>query len=332
MTRLDEVGEFGLIDLIVRHPSLNDGRVIKGIGDDCAVIDTGGAEATLATVDTMVEGIHFDLSGCSPEGLGAKLLAVNLSDIAAMGGIAHTALLTISAAPDSDATIIERLVGGLKASGARHNVQLAGGDTTSTRGPLVLSLTLLGSCPENQVVYRSGARVGDFVYVTGTPGDSAAGLQIQSDAGYVSGEDREYLLRRHHRPEPRVQTGRRLAEDAVASAMIDVSDGLAADLRHICVASGVDMVIEPQALPASESLRAYCQKGGLDPVDAVLEGGEDYELAFTSRSEFASDWSQECRLSYIGRVVEGNGVVYVGDGDSIRPYEIKGFDHFTKGQ
>ena len=329
--RLSDLGEFELIDLITHHQPDAHGRLLKGIGDDCAVIDGGGNSATLITVDTMVEGVHFSLETSTPEGLGAKLLAVNLSDIAAMGGTPTEVFLAISASPDSDATIIERMGGGLQASGARFGVQWAGGDTTATDGPLVLSLTAVGACPVDEVVYRSGAVPGDAVYVTGTPGDSAAGLAVSKGVDGVTPAYREMLLRRHLRPEPRVEAGRDLSTRKVASSMIDVSDGLGGDLRHICRASGGDMVIDPDRLPISEALGAFCDTSGQNPIDMVLGGGEDYELAFTTcKHNFAVEASFECRLSYIGTVTEGVGEVRIGTVGSSQRYEKKGFDHYSR--
>ncbi len=328
---MKDLGEFKLIDLIaLRQPEAH-GRLLRGIGDDCAVISGEGELASLVTVDTMVEGSHFDVRTSKPEGIGAKLLAVNLSDVAAMGGTPCEVFLAISAAPDFDADFIERVINGLQSYGLRFGVQLAGGDTTSTAGPLVLTLTLIGTCPGNQVVYRSGAKPGDSVFVTGTPGDSGAGLLIsQGSSPGLSGRDRKYLLRRHHRPEPRVDVGRKLASDNVATAMIDVSDGLGADLRHICQQSQVDVVIDPALLPVSDALTAFCEASKVDPVDMVLSSGEDYELTFTARSgDFCADWDAECRLTYIGRVVSGSGLTRIGSDEENQVYDKEGFDHFS---
>jgi len=331
MTRLKDLGEFKLIDLIAHHQPAAHGRLLRGIGDDCAVIGGEGDIVTLVTVDTMVEGSHYDVHTSTPEGIGAKLLAVNLSDVAAMGGTPCEMFLAISASPDFDADFIERVVSGLQAYGLRFGVQLAGGDTTSTTGPLVLTLTLIGSCRRDEVVYRSGAVPGDSVFVTGTPGDSGAGLQLSQGAlPDLSGRDRKYLLRRHHRPEPRVEAGRNLASGSVATAMIDVSDGLGADLGHICRQSQVDVVIDPALLPVSEALAAFCEARNADPVDIVLSSGEDYELAFTARSgDFCTDWDAECRLTYIGRVVSGSGLTRVGSVEENQVYDKEGFDHFS---
>jgi thiamine-monophosphate kinase len=239
--------------------------------------------------------------------------------------------LAISASPDFDADFIERVINGLQAYGLRFGVQLAGGDTTSTSGPLVLTLTLIGTCPRDEVVYRSGAKPGDSVFVTGTPGDSGAGFLIsQGSSPGLSGKDRKYLIRRHHRPEPRIGVGRKLASDRVATAMIDVSDGLGADLRHICQQSQVDVVIDPALLPVSDALAAFCEASNSDPVDMVLSSGEDYELAFTTRSgDFCTDWDAECRLTHIGRVVPGSGLTRIGSDEENQVYDKKGFDHFS---
>lgn len=332
MTRLNELGEFELIDLIAHHQPAEHGRLLKGIGDDCAVIAGDGDSVTLVTVDTMVEGAHFDVRTSTPEGIGAKLLAVNLSDVAAMGGSPEEAFLAISVSPEYDADVIERMISGLQAYAARFGVQLAGGDTTSTSGPLVLTLTLVGSCRRGEVVYRSGAKPGDSVYVTGTPGDSGAGLLLSQGArAELTREHRTYLFRRHHRPEPRVSAGRKLASEGVATAMIDVSDGLAADLRHICQQSKVDVLIDPARLPISDALSAFCAASGLDPVEMALSSGEDYELAFTAPSrDFCTDWDAECRLTYIGKVLPGTGHTRIGSEKENEIYAKAGFDHFRR--
>jgi thiamine-monophosphate kinase len=330
LTLLKDLGEFELIDLIAHHVPSASGRLLQGIGDDCAVIAGEGDLATLVTVDTMVEGVHFDLTTSTPEGLGSKLLSVNLSDVAAMGGQAREAFLAISAPPDFDAHIIERLAGGIQATGTRFGVQIAGGDTTSTTGPLVLSLTLIGSCPQAEVVYRSGARPGDSVFVTGTPGDSAAGLLLAQDFDGFDNTHKTHLLRRHHRPEPRISVGRELAEKRIASSMIDVSDGLAADLKHICNRSSVDMIVDPTKLPISDSLNVFCEDRKLNATELALTGGEDYELAFTtSNPDFASEVDGECRLTYIGQVIQGPGLVRIGSKGQNQVFEKKGFDHFS---
>jgi thiamine-monophosphate kinase len=330
LTRLKDLGEFELIDLITHQVPSASGRLLQGIGDDCAVIIGERDVATLVTVDTMVEGIHFDLSTSTPEGVGSKLLAVNLSDIAAMGGLPYEAFLAISAPAEFDANVIERIAGGIQANGARFGVQIAGGDTTSTRGPLVLSLTLIGACARDEAVYRSGARPGDLIYVTGTPGDSAAGLMLAQDSKGFDSAHRNQLLRRYHRPEPRISVGRELASKRIATSMIDVSDGLGADLRHICKLSGVDIIVNPTHLPVSDSLVAFCEARGLDPAEFALAGGEDYELVFTTgKSDSSLVLEAECQLTYIGQVISGPGSVRVGSEVQNEVYEKKGFDHFS---
>ncbi|MEE2754045.1 MAG: thiamine-phosphate kinase [Candidatus Latescibacterota bacterium] len=329
MTRLKDLGEFELIDLITHQVPSASGRLLQGIGDDCAVIIGERDVATLVTVDTMVEGIHFDLSTSTPEGVGSKLLAVNLSDIAAMGGLPYEAFLAISAPAEFDANVIERIAGGIQVNGARFGVQIAGGDTTSTRGPLVLSLTLIGACARDEVVYRSGARPGDSIYVTGTLGNSAAGLLLARDSKGFDSAHRTQLLRRHNRPEPRVSVGRELASKRIATSMIDVSDGLGADLRHVCKLSGVDMIVDPTCLPVSDSLVAFCEARGLNPAEFALTGGEDYELAFTTgKSDPSLVLEAVCPLTCIGKVMSGPGSVRVGSEVQNEVFKKKGFDHF----
>ena len=195
MDRFKDIGEFGFIDRIAAHAQRN--RVLCGIGDDCAVMAAGQARVRLVTVDAMVEGIHF-VPQAPPEGVGYKLLAASLSDVAAMGGKPMDAVVAVSASGDCDAGYVERIYNGLFACADRFDVAVVGGDTTRTSGALVLSLTLTGEMARDQVCYRSGAQVGDVVYVSGTLGDAAGGLGVVLGDVDLPGEVRTALLQRHY--------------------------------------------------------------------------------------------------------------------------------------
>lgn len=326
MSELRDLGEFPMIDRIAAHGLARSEGVVKGIGDDCAVLSSDPESVLLVTTDTFVEGIHFIVANTAPEGLGYKLLAVSLSDVAAMGGTPRDAVLAVSAPGAFDAGYLERVFDGLFACGLRFGVNIVGGDTTETTGPLVFSLTLIGRSVADRVVYRSGARPGDRVYVSGTLGDSGAGLRIPDSSEGVSSEDRQYLLRRFHRPEPRVDLGRRLAESGLVGAMIDLSDGLASDLGHIARASEVDFAIDLEAIPISDPLAAYCRSVRISPVELALSAGEDYELALTGNREIENKFLLNKDLYCIGEVVKGDGVVRnLSSGDAL---DVKGFSHF----
>ncbi len=334
---LKTLGEFGLIDRIANHPSPETSKVICGIGDDCAVYGVEGGRVRLVTTDMMVESTHF-LSATPPEGLGHKILAVSLSDIAAMGGTPTDAVISLAIPPDLDPGYIERLYHGLYASADRFSVALIGGDTTRSPGPLVLNLTLTGEMLESQVCYRSGARAGDLIYVSGTLGDAAAALALLSQENAdVSPNHRSYLNRRHYRPEPRVALGRALAESGAVTSIIDISDGISSDLRHICDQSQVSAVIQEETVPLSPAYSAYCGISGAIPMNLALSGGEDFELLFSvdpaqeSVVQSIADRGRLPSLHCIGQIEAGPPRCKIVNtlGDS-RPLDPVGFDHFKE--
>ena len=332
MATFKDLGEFGFIDRIAAQTQQK--RVRCGIGDDCAVIDIDEVRVRLVTADLMVEGVHF-LIDAPPEGVGHKLLAVSLSDIASMGGAPTDAVVSVAAPGDCDTGYVERIYTGLYATANRFGVVIVGGDTTGSPGPLMLNLTLTGEMARARVCYRSGAKPGDLICVSGTLGDAAGGLAIMRGEVDLSGEDRAHLLRRLHRPEPRVALGQALAETGAVTAMIDVSDGVASDMGHICRQSGVSGIIREAAVPMSEPFRRFCTAGGHSAIDVALSGGEDYELLFTVSPD---RWEAVAALSgretlpvihRIGKIAPGDGIVLIerGDGTRVSPAKL-GYDHF----
>ncbi len=336
MATFKDLGEFGFIDRIARHGLVREEGVLCGIGDDCAVFALGEDRALLLTADLMVEEVHFLVAATAPEGLGYKLLAVSLSDVAAMGGEPRDAVVSAAIPADFDAGYMERVYDGLQACASRFGVNVAGGDTTRSPGSLVLNLTLTGEMARDRVRYRSGARPGDLVYVSGTLGDSAAGLELAlGREAAISGEDRAYLLRRHHRPEPRVALGQALAATGAVTAMIDLSDGVASDLQHICKQSGVSAVVAAGAVPLSPALGAFCEATETEPLSQALSGGEDYELLFTvdvERAEAIKEREDLPAISEIGRIEAGEAAIFLEDAEGGRKeLEESGFDHFKAG-
>ena len=242
---LKELGEFGFIDRIAGSAGFS-GGVPLGIGDDAAaVIPTSGYQ-TLVTADMLVEGIHFDLAFTAPFELGRKSLAVNLSDIAAMGGTPRFALLSLAIPPEFSLPFLDPFIAGFSNQAHRNGVVLIGGDTCSSRSGFVISVTLMGEQRPNRIVRRAGAGAGDQIYVTGTVGDSALGLELLR-----RGEQSGGAITRHLDPLPRNEAGMALAEKGLASAMIDVSDGLLADLSHILKQSGCGATLFLDRLPLS---------------------------------------------------------------------------------
>ena len=323
--------EFDLIESIRARSAIRREDVVLGIGDDAALLRTPPGHELAVALDTLLEGVHFPV-GTAPGDIGYKALAVNLSDLAAMGATPAWALMSLSL-PRADRGFVEQMLDGFMALAEPHRVALVGGDTV--RGPLAISITVHGFVPEGQALRRSGARSGDAVFVTGTLGDAAAGLacldRSREDADRLlsaSVDSRRKLIARLNRPTPRIASGQLLR--GAASACIDVSDGLVADLGHVCAASGVGAEIDADALPLSSALLTLFDA---QARDFALAGGDDYELCFTAPADRAgtilSDLSRSgCGATRIGRIVDGQGVVvHDASGKPVRSTS-KGWDHF----
>ncbi len=275
-----EKGEFELIEWIKEQFPVPDG--ILGIGDDCAVLPQRDGVETLVSTDMLVEGVHFLLEDIDPYSLGWKSAAVNLSDIAGMGGKPVGTFLCCALPKGLDEGFLEGFFNGYKAVSDRFDCPLLGGDTTSSKDRLCINVTVLGECPAGRSHKRSQALPGDLVCVTGTLGDSGTGLKIILEGQAT--DDQEMILReRHYRPVPRVEEGLRLAATPGVNAMMDISDGIGSDLRHILKASGASARIDVRSLPFSAEMQDVCQRRGWDPVELATDGGEDYELLFTCR-------------------------------------------------
>lgn len=309
--------------------------VVAGVGDDAAVLRTGGGRDLLVTADMLVEQVHFDLSFTAFRDLGYKALAVNLSDIAAMGGSPENYLVSIALPPHFNMEDMEELYRGMDEAGRPCKAGLVGGDTVASPGPLVISVTLLGRASRGKAVLRSGAAPGDGLYVTGTLGDSAAGLEILK-AGKREGSGdagMEYLIQRHLRPEARVRAGRLLGGKGLASAMIDISDGIASDVRHITERSGCGAEINLDALPLSDELLSFA--GRKNAVKYALGGGEDYELLFAARPGAedalgAAGKAAGITFTRVGTITGGEGVFAVDSKGSRKPLKGRGYEHFRR--
>lgn len=310
-----------------------DTDIIMGIGDDCAVLRTDQGKLELITTDTLVEAVHFDMSWHPPQLLGRKAASVNISDIAAMGGVPRFALLSVAISPSIKNDWIDLFLAGFIESLEEHNVVLIGGDTVKSVHEAMFSVSIIGEVEENRSLYRSGAKVGDQIWVSGYLGEAAAGLALCQQG--VSIEDHQWhnLINAHLDPEAQVNLGRILAASGLVHAMMDISDGLATDLAHICEESKVGAEIVAENLPISENLiaaAAFCKKSS---EDWALKGGEDYHLLFTCADE---DGTNLCKMVKeksnmdifcVGRIVEGKGVVFLKDGQR-NEITYQGFDHF----
>ena len=277
MSTVADIGERALIERIkarLTHPSW----VLVGPGDDAAVIEPERRMADVLTTDALVEDIHFDRRFCPPDAIGHKALAVNLSDLAAMGAVPRAALLSLVLPGEMPAADLDGLLDGFMALAARHRVTLVGGNITRSPGPLVVDVTAIGAVAPRRILERSGARPGDEVFVTGFVGNGAAGLQAFRANGDLAAAQAHYL-----RPEPRVRAGLLLGRNRAATSCMDLSDGLADAVRQIAAASGVGMAIRADALPIHDAVRDWFVQRRADPAIAALAGGDDYELLFTSR-------------------------------------------------
>ena len=321
--------EFRLIDRIRELTAQSRDDVRLGIGDDAAVLAVPAGQELAVAIDTMVEGTHF-LPGTAAADLGWKALAVNLSDLAAMGATPAWALLALTM-PKADAPFVDGFAQGFAQLAKPHGLALVGGDTTG--GPLCISVAVHGFVPPGQALTRGGARVGDEVLVTGTLGDAVAGLYALREPPQDNAREatlRQSLIERVTRPEPRVAAG--LALRGLATACVDISDGLLADLGHICSASGVGAELEAARLPRSSALREL--HGEDESLQLALSGGDNYELCFTVPPSRLADAlaalaATGCPVTRIGRIVEGCGVyVRAADGSPLT-ITTKSWEHFA---
>lgn len=320
-------GEFSLIARYFDRVRSSRLDVETGIGDDCALLNIPDKQTLAISTDTLVAGNHF-LTDIDPADLAYKALAVNLSDLAAMG--ADPAWMTLAITlPEVDEPWLEAFSDSLFECLNYYGMQLIGGDTT--RGPLSMTLGIHGFVPAGRALKRAGAKPGDWIYVTGTPGDSAAGLAIlQNRLQVVDAADREYLLKRHLRPTPRILQGQALRD--LASAAIDLSDGLISDLGHIVKASACGARVDLNALPWSDAMTRH-----VEPEQALrwaLSGGEDYELCFTvpelNRGALEVAMGQlGVAFTCIGQMsADVEGIHFMRDGTPVT-FDWKGYDHFA---
>ena len=320
------VSEFSLIDRYFAAHDLRRPDVALSIGDDCALLVPPADQQLVVTMDTLVAGVHF-FADTDPEGLGHKTLAVNLSDLAAMGATPAWATLALTL-PRVDEDWLERFCRGLFALADRYGVQLVGGDTT--HGPTtVITLQAHGFVPPGLALRRDGAKPGDEIYVTGMPGDAGLALAAAFGKAAVAPEHRNSVRQQLDRPEPRLAEG--MALRGVASAAIDISDGLAQDLGHILERSGVGARLEVDRLPLSPALTASLTRDAA--LVTALASGDDYELCFTVPLEriaqlesVAADW--ECRCSRIGVIAAEPGLRLVRAEGSAFRLDWSGYDHF----
>lgn len=334
--KLAALGEFNLIENIRKSYSLENHEIIRGIGDDAAALKVGTDSLVLTTTDMLLEDVHFDLNYFSPYDLGKKAMAVNLSDIAAMGGSPKWFLISLGLPGSVDDAFVEQFYLGMSHLADRFEVKLIGGDTVASPSGLVISVQLIGTVRQDEMLLRRGARPGDLIFVTGTLGDSSAGLEILKRG--LSSEEKvdeyEYVAMRHLNPSPRVDEARYLAAGKIVTSMIDISDGLVQDLNHICDESNVRGKVWLNQVPLSDSYKYVSKEIGLDSYLPVC-GGEDYELLFTVPGDrvgllegFKEAFS--CGVTSIGEIIQGHGVRVHDENDAPVELGACGYDHFMK--
>jgi thiamine-monophosphate kinase len=351
MTLVSDLTERELIARIQSRLPPSPSWMLTGIGDDAAVIQPERNRAEALTVDALVEGIHFDRRFTPSEAIGHRALAVNLSDLAAMGAAPRVALLSFALPPALSADAFEGIVAGVAAIAGRYGVHVAGGNLTRSPGPLMVDVTMIGVLKPRQALLRSGARPGDVLYVTGAIGAAAAGLQyLQAsmppdagrglDSGQSGGQgphppavegSMEACVTRYWYPEPRVRVGLLLGRNGAASACMDLSDGLADAVRQVGGASGVGAILDATALPIETGARTWFERRGTDPVDEALSGGDDYELLFAVRPRLKGRLTAALRhggvpLTRVGVCTEARDFVVRRDGREL-PLPA-GFSHF----
>ena len=333
---LKEIGEFGFIKKISRGCLIRPQNIVKAIGDDAAAFKPDAGQLSLITTDLLVERIHFLRDAISGFDLGYKSLAVNLSDIAAMGGTAREAFVSIAIPEDCPVDYLEEIYRGMKELAAKYEVNILGGDTTSSKIDLILNVAVHGAVAENEMLCRDAAQLGDIVFSTGFLGDSKAGLHLILNHIAADSEDLKSLLKAHLLPEPHLHEGRFLARQKAVHAAIDTSDGLSADLGHILEESRAGARLYADKIPLSENLEKFCSQFHFDPVAYALSGGEDYTLLVTAAAEAADNIAAAFQKEFkrplfdIGEITDTGQMELILPDGKTQTISSTGWDHFKE--
>lgn len=330
---LKEIGEFGFIKRFANKfdSFIKEGEL--GIGDDCAVVPMNDLRNYVITTDLLNEDIHFLKDKIAPEELAYKSLAVNLSDIAAMGAEPKFSFLSLGIPDSISVAYLDAFMSGYYALSEKYKIPLMGGDTTKSADKLVINVTLVGECKKTETHLRSMAKLGDMLCVTACLGDSAGGLKVIL-ADLERNDENKYLVDKHHLPEPRIEEGMWLGKQKSVHAMMDISDGIASDLTHILDASKKSASIAIEKLPISAPLKKAATKNKWDFVELACSGGEDYELLFTVDAEDIEGLQKEYKANFseeiyvIGEITEGQtGISWLKNGVKVSNKK-EGFNHF----
>jgi len=331
---LKEIGEFGFIKKISHGCLIRPDNIIKAIGDDAAAFTTAPDQLSLITTDLLVERVHFLRTAISGFDLGYKSLAVNLSDIAAMGGTAREAFVSIAIPDDCQLDYLEAIYSGIKDLAAGFDVNVLGGDTTRSKRDLIINIVVQGIVAKEELLCRDAARPGDVIFSTGFLGDSKAGLHLILNEVAADTESLEALLMAHRVPQPHLRQGRFLARQTGIHAAIDTSDGLSSDLAHIAEESRVGARLYAEKIPISPNLKDFCNRFGFDPIDYALSGGEDYTLLCTiapqNADKISSAFEKEFNrpLFAIGEIIAAKQMEVVYPDGKTKPLTPTGWDHF----
>jgi thiamine-monophosphate kinase len=314
--------------------------LLVGIGDDAAVVEPERNHVDVLSVDTLVEGVHFDRAFVPPDAIGHRAIAVNLSDLAAMGAAPRAALVAMALPFSLRVDDFDAIVSGLAATAARHRLHVAGGNLTRSPGPLVIDVTITGTVKRRQVLLRSGARAGDDVWVSGSIGGAAVGLMVlvsakgANIASTLSLDDKSSgCIERYLRPEPRVRLGVLLARNRAATACIDLSDGFSDGVHRIADASGVGIIVDADSVPVEDAARGMAAIAGDLGLGAAMGGGDDYELLFTARPRHRRRVAAAARqagvpVTRVG-VCTDTRLVTLRRGPAESPLPRGGYDHFS---
>ncbi|MFN5148403.1 MAG: thiamine-phosphate kinase [Flavobacteriia bacterium] len=338
-TELSQLGEFGLIDHLTKDLSNTQESTLLGVGDDAAVISISEEEAMLLSTDMLVEGVHFNLMYMPLKHLGYKAVAVNVSDICAMNGIAEQIIVSLAVSSRFPLEALEELYDGIRYACTNYNVDLVGGDTTSSVSGLIINISVVGRAKRSQISYRSGAKEHDLLVVTGDLGAAYMGLQVleREKQVFESNPDiqpdldgHDYIIERQLKPEARKDVIGFLKElGVVPTSMIDISDGLASEILHICKASKVGCHVYDEKIPIDAKTSMTAIDFNLDPSTCALNGGEDYELLFTIKQDDYDKIKGNPHMTVIGHMTnEQDGIYYIDKNGSAITLRAQGWNHF----
>jgi len=332
--KLKDIGEFGFIDKINRGCLIRPDNILKGIGDDAAAFSSDSGLVTLVTTDLLVERVHFLRDVTTGFNLGYKSLAVNLSDIAAMGGTPREAFVSIAIPDDCSIDFLEDVYQGIKILASEFKVNILGGDTTSSVVDLIINIAVTGTVRQDELLLRDAACSEDLIFSTGFLGDSRAGLHLILNDIPTDSKELKELFNSHILPRPFLREGRFLGAQNGVHAAIDVSDGLSSDIGHIAKESNAGVRLFTEKIPISENLIYFCNRFDFNPVEFALAGGEDYTLLCTVPPDKADDVARKYLKTFnnplytIGKITDPGKMEIIDSSGRAKEFKPKGWDHF----